>query len=87
MEPGAGPEPPVLTGTAIMEAAMASSPAAAQPAPERPRRVDLRPFVISSAAGGSAMPGGLTRYARSAGEMIVNSSRGGGCKDTWVVEG
>jgi uncharacterized circularly permuted ATP-grasp superfamily protein len=52
----------------------------------RPRRVDLRPFVVSSAAATSAMPGGLTRYARSAGEMIVNSSRGGGCKDTWVLE-
>jgi carboxylate-amine ligase len=52
----------------------------------RPRRVDLRPFVVSSAAGATAMPGGLTRYARGAGEMIVNSSRGGGCKDTWVID-
>lgn len=52
----------------------------------RPRRVDLRPFVVSSPSGGTVMPGGLTRYARGAGEMIVNSSRGGGCKDTWVLE-
>ena len=52
----------------------------------RPRRVDLRPFVISSAGGQAAMMGGLTRFARRAGEMIVNSSQGGGCKDTWVVE-
>ena len=52
----------------------------------RPRRVDLRPYIVSSAGGASAMPGGLTRYARGAGEMVVNSSRGGGCKDTWVVE-
>jgi uncharacterized circularly permuted ATP-grasp superfamily protein len=52
----------------------------------RPRRVDLRPFVVSAAAGARAMPGGLTRYARGAGEMIVNSSRGGGCKDTWVID-
>jgi uncharacterized circularly permuted ATP-grasp superfamily protein len=52
----------------------------------RPRRVDLRPFVVSSPAGASAMPGGLTRYARGAGEMVVNSSRGGGCKDTWVMD-
>jgi uncharacterized circularly permuted ATP-grasp superfamily protein len=51
----------------------------------RPRRVDLRPFVVSGPAGGRAMAGGLTRYAQGAGEMIVNSSRGGGCKDTWVV--
>jgi carboxylate-amine ligase len=52
----------------------------------RPRRVDLRPFVVSSAAATTAMPGGLTRYARGAGEMVVNSSRGGGCKDTWVID-
>jgi uncharacterized circularly permuted ATP-grasp superfamily protein len=52
----------------------------------RPRRVDLRPFIVSGPAGAAAMPGGLTRYARGAGEMVVNSSRGGGCKDTWVVE-
>jgi len=51
----------------------------------RPRRVDLRPFVVSGPGGARAMAGGLTRYARGAGEMIVNSSRGGGCKDTWVV--
>jgi uncharacterized circularly permuted ATP-grasp superfamily protein len=52
----------------------------------RPRRVDLRPFVVSSTAGGAAMAGGLTRFARGAGEMVVNSSRGGGCKDTWVID-
>jgi len=50
-----------------------------------PRRVDLRPFVVSGRGGARAMAGGLTRYAREAGEMLVNSSRGGGCKDTWVV--
>ncbi|MDX6634818.1 MAG: hypothetical protein QOF06_1021 [Solirubrobacterales bacterium] len=52
----------------------------------RPRRIDLRPFVISSANGQAAMAGGLTRFAQGAGEMVVNSSQGGGCKDTWVVE-
>jgi len=52
----------------------------------QPRRVDLRPFVISSVEGGAAMTGGLTRFAQGAGELIVNSSQGGGCKDTWVVE-
>ena len=52
----------------------------------RPRRIDLRPFVISWAGGQAAMAGGLTRFARGAGEMVVNSSQGGGCKDTWVVE-
>jgi uncharacterized circularly permuted ATP-grasp superfamily protein len=52
----------------------------------RPRRIDLRPFVISGVDGGAVMTGGLTRFAQGAGEMIVNSSQGGGCKDTWVVE-
>ncbi|HEY6145533.1 MAG TPA: circularly permuted type 2 ATP-grasp protein [Solirubrobacterales bacterium] len=51
-----------------------------------PRRVDLRPFVVSAAGGETTMTGGLTRYAREAGEMVVNSSQGGGCKDTWVIE-
>jgi uncharacterized circularly permuted ATP-grasp superfamily protein len=52
----------------------------------RPRRIDLRPFVVSGVGGGAVMTGGLTRFAQGAGEMIVNSSQGGGCKDTWVVE-
>jgi carboxylate-amine ligase len=52
----------------------------------RPRRIDLRPFVLSSVDGQAAMTGGLTRFAQGAGEMVVNSSQGGGCKDTWVVE-
>jgi uncharacterized circularly permuted ATP-grasp superfamily protein len=52
----------------------------------QPRRIDLRPFVITWAGGQAAMTGGLTRFAQGAGEMIVNSSQGGGCKDTWVVE-
>ena len=52
----------------------------------RPRRIDLRPFVVSSADGQVAMVGGLTRFAQGAGEMVVNSSQGGGCKDTWVVQ-
>lgn len=52
----------------------------------QPRRIDLRPFVVSGLGGGAAMPGGLTRFARGAGEMVVNSSQGGGCKDTWVVQ-
>jgi uncharacterized circularly permuted ATP-grasp superfamily protein len=52
----------------------------------RPRRIDLRPFVITWRGGQAAMTGGLTRYAQGAGDLIVNSSQGGGCKDTWVVE-
>jgi carboxylate-amine ligase len=52
----------------------------------RPRRIDLRPFVISGGGGEVAMAGGLTRFAQGAGQMVVNSSQGGGCKDTWVVQ-
>ncbi|MGN6587383.1 MAG: circularly permuted type 2 ATP-grasp protein [Solirubrobacterales bacterium] len=52
----------------------------------QPRRIDLRPFVVSGPDGPEAMVGGLTRFAQGAGEMVVNSSQGGGCKDTWVVE-
>jgi uncharacterized circularly permuted ATP-grasp superfamily protein len=51
-----------------------------------PRRIDLRPFVVSGPDRVTAMVGGLTRFAQGAGEMVVNSSQGGGCKDTWVVE-
>jgi uncharacterized circularly permuted ATP-grasp superfamily protein len=51
-----------------------------------PRRVDLRPYVLTPAAGEpSVMQGGLTRYAKEAEEMVVNSSQGGGSKDTWVL--
>ena len=51
-----------------------------------PRRVDLRPYVVSPAgAQPSVMQGGLTRYAKAADEMVVNSSQGGGSKDTWVL--
>jgi uncharacterized circularly permuted ATP-grasp superfamily protein len=51
-----------------------------------PRRVDLRPYVLSPTAGeASVMQGGLTRYAKAADEMVVNSSQGGGSKDTWVL--
>ena len=52
----------------------------------QPRHVDLRPFVFLGADGiGHALPGGLTRVAFDEGEMVVNSSRNGGAKDTWVV--
>ena len=50
-----------------------------------PRHVDLRPFVLCLADRMEVVPGGLTRVALDAGEMIVNSSRNGGAKDTWVL--
>ena len=51
-----------------------------------PRRVDLRPFLIRAETGWQAIPGGLTRFAPTADSLVVNSTQGGGGKDTWVVE-
>jgi uncharacterized circularly permuted ATP-grasp superfamily protein len=51
-----------------------------------PRHVDLRPFVLVSPSGINITPGGLTRVALKAGSLVVNSSQGGGTKDTWVLE-
>ncbi|MEM8774112.1 MAG: circularly permuted type 2 ATP-grasp protein [Pseudomonadota bacterium] len=51
-----------------------------------PRHVDLRPFVLVSPAGVKVTPGGLTRVALKKGSLVVNSSQGGGTKDTWVLE-
>ena len=50
-----------------------------------PRHIDLRPFVLSGAEV-RIVPGGLTRVALRAGSLVVNSSQGGGTKDTWVLE-
>ena len=50
-----------------------------------PRHVDLRPFVLVSPDGIDITPGGLTRVALKKGSLVVNSSQGGGSKDTWVV--
>jgi len=51
-----------------------------------PRHVDLRPFVLVSPSGIDITPGGLTRVALQEGSLVVNSSQGGGTKDTWVLE-
>ncbi|MGN7440615.1 circularly permuted type 2 ATP-grasp protein [Pseudomonas lactis] len=51
-----------------------------------PRHIDLRPFVLSGKET-RLVPGGLTRVALKEGSLVVNSSQGGGTKDTWVVEG
>jgi uncharacterized circularly permuted ATP-grasp superfamily protein len=50
-----------------------------------PRHVDLRPFVLVSPAGIDITPGGLTRVALKKGSLVVNSSQGGGTKDSWVL--
>ena len=51
----------------------------------RPRHVDLRPFAINDGESVWVLPGGLTRVALPEGALVVNSSQGGGSKDTWVL--
>src|SRR3712207_7191498 len=48
-------------------------------------RSDLRPFAVNDGSRVWVLPGGLTRVALPAGELIVNSSQGGGSKDTWEI--
>jgi uncharacterized circularly permuted ATP-grasp superfamily protein len=52
-----------------------------------PRRVDFRPFAVNDGERIWVMPGGLTRVALQKGSLVVNSSQGGGSKDTWVIGG
>ena len=52
-----------------------------------PRHVDLRPFAVNDGENVFVLPGGLTRVALPEGSLVVNSSQGGGSKDTWVLAG
>ena len=52
----------------------------------QPRHVDLRPYALCGPGGIKIVPGGLTRVALREGSLVVNSSQGGGSKDTWVVD-
>lgn len=52
----------------------------------QPRHVDLRPYALCGPEGIEIVPGGLTRVALKEGSLVVNSSQGGGSKDTWVVD-
>ncbi|MGB3008889.1 MAG: hypothetical protein WBB33_00865, partial [Candidatus Saccharimonadales bacterium] len=51
-----------------------------------PRHVDLRPFILSGGPPTYVTTGGLTRVALKKGSLVVNSSQGGGSKDTWIVD-
>jgi uncharacterized circularly permuted ATP-grasp superfamily protein len=53
----------------------------------RGRHVDLRPFAVNDGEKIWVLPGGLTRVALPEGALVVNSSQGGGSKDTWVLAG
>jgi len=52
----------------------------------QPRHVDLRPYALCGPDGIQIVPGGLTRVALREGSLVVNSSQGGGSKDTWVID-
>jgi uncharacterized circularly permuted ATP-grasp superfamily protein len=52
----------------------------------QPRHVDLRPYALYGPNGIQIVPGGLTRVALKEGSLVVNSSQGGGSKDTWIVD-
>src|SRR4029077_8608016 len=52
-----------------------------------PRHIDLRPFAVNDGSDVWVLPGGLTRVALPEGQLVVNSSQGGGSKDTWVLSG
>jgi len=52
----------------------------------QPRHVDLRPYALCGPSGIQIVPGGLTRVALREGSLVVNSSQGGGSKDTWVID-
>jgi uncharacterized circularly permuted ATP-grasp superfamily protein len=51
------------------------------------RHVDLRPYILYGGQSTYVVPGGLTRVALTKGSLVVNSSQGGGSKDTWVLSG
>lgn len=51
-----------------------------------PRHVDLRPFAVNDGTNVYVLPGGLSRVALPEGSLVVNSSQGGGSKDTWVID-
>ncbi len=76
-------DPSVWIGQELIH--LSTTPTVANDGELVPRHVDLRPFAVYGSEL-TVVPGGLTRVAMREGSMIVNSSRGGGSKDTWVLE-
>ena len=64
---------------------LSTSPTVAAGGQLQPRHLDLRPFAVNDGKKIWVLPGGLTRVALTAGSLVVNSSQGGGSKDTWVL--
>ena len=77
------PPPPANPGAVAQEIVQLSTHPTFVDGHLEPRHVDLRPFVLSGDR--IEVPGGLTRVALRKGSLIVNSSQGGGSKDTWVL--
>jgi uncharacterized circularly permuted ATP-grasp superfamily protein len=65
---------------------LSTAPTLMNNATVEPRHLDLRPFILSRGDSTYVTTGGLTRVAMVRGSLVVNSSQGGGAKDTWVVE-
>jgi uncharacterized circularly permuted ATP-grasp superfamily protein len=65
--------------------ALSTAPCFVEGGPMEPRHVDLRPYVLFGEKV-TIVPGGLTRVALRKGSLVVNSSQGGGSKDTWVLQ-
>ncbi|MFZ1325153.1 MAG: circularly permuted type 2 ATP-grasp protein [Candidatus Contendobacter sp.] len=66
--------------------ALSTSPTLCEDHQMEPRHVDLRPFILSGGPPTYVTTGGLTRVALKKGSLVVNSSQGGGSKDTWIVD-
>lgn len=66
--------------------ALSTAPCFVEPGRIEPRHVDLRPYVLFDGVKPVIVPGGLTRVALRKGSLVVNSSQGGGSKDTWVLQ-
>jgi uncharacterized circularly permuted ATP-grasp superfamily protein len=64
---------------------LSTSPTVSSSGSVVPRHLDLRPFAVNDGKKIWVLPGGLTRVAMTAGSLVVNSSQGGGSKDTWVL--
>lgn len=66
--------------------ALSTTPTVVEDGVVEPRHVDLRPFAVNDGERITVVPGGLTRVALPKGSLVVNSSQGGGSKDTWVLD-